>query len=96
VLWLITSSAVRPSQIESLARAVAAAWRWRCEDSARRRAAFRSRAKFVDAVVADLKAAGGKSIVVAGDQQARRRPPACHQMNLRSAMWAKTVVYAEP
>ncbi|HJQ33649.1 MAG TPA: TAT-variant-translocated molybdopterin oxidoreductase [Pyrinomonadaceae bacterium] len=53
-------------------------------------------ADFVNAVVADLKSAGGACIVIAGDEQPAEIHALAHRMNAALGAVGKTVNYVEP
>jgi len=82
---------LKPSEIESLARAVAAKLGVQTGGSA-----DTAHTAWVDAVVKDLRANSGSSIVVAGEYQ----PPAvhaiAHAINIALGNTGKTVFYTDP
>jgi molybdopterin-containing oxidoreductase family iron-sulfur binding subunit len=85
--------ALKPSQFEPLVRAIANGLGVAAGTGA---PPSDEAAKFVDAVVADLKAHAGASLVIAGDEQSPAVHALAHQMNAALANVGKTVSYFEP
>jgi len=85
--------AVRPSQLDAVARAIAAG-----VGAAGAGAASVSgpHAQFVEAVAADLRAHAGASIVIAGDEQSPALHALAHAMNQALGNVGKTVSFVEP
>jgi MoCo/4Fe-4S cofactor protein with predicted Tat translocation signal len=84
---------VRPSQMEQVVRAVAAGL-----GVAGAGNAFlpEEQGRFVGAVVEDLKAHAGRSVVIAGDEQPPLVHALAHAMNAALGNNGKTVTYLEP
>jgi molybdopterin-containing oxidoreductase family iron-sulfur binding subunit len=80
--------AVRPSRVAAVARAI--------ERRLAGEAVESEHAKFVDAVAADLAAAKGRSVVIAGDFQPPHVHALAHALNSRLGNVGKTVFYTDP
>jgi MoCo/4Fe-4S cofactor protein with predicted Tat translocation signal len=85
----------KPSEIEAIARAVAAAVRAGSGGAGRARGTERY-GKWIDAVAKDLLAHRGRSLVVAGDHQPPPVHALAHVMNDTLANAGATVVYTDP
>jgi molybdopterin-containing oxidoreductase family iron-sulfur binding subunit len=85
--------ALRPSEIEALSAAVAARLGVGVKSDA---SLGERRAKWADAVAADLKQSAGASIVIAGDEQPPVVHALAHAMNQALGNVGKTVVYTDP
>ena len=87
---------LRPSEIETIARAAGGGARRAAGVTASSRSRVRARQRWVAAVAKDLQAHRGSSLVVAGDGQ----PPAvhalAHAMNAALGNAGRTVVYTDP
>src|SRR5437763_1708462 len=85
--------AVRPSEFNAVVSAIAAG----VGAAASSPLTFAgAAAQFVEAVVADLKAHAGSSIVIAGDEQGPEIHALAHQMNAALGNTGKTVNFFEP
>ncbi len=84
--------AVRPSQFDAVVRAIAAG----VGVPGLPPADAGPHRQFVDAVVADLKAHGGASVVVAGEEQSPAVHALAHAMNQALAGVGKTVTFIDP
>jgi molybdopterin-containing oxidoreductase family iron-sulfur binding subunit len=84
--------ALRPSEVEAFARAVAAG----LGVGVQTEAGVGSQAQWVDAVVHDLKANAGACLVVAGEQQPASVHVLAHAMNHALGNVGKTVVHTDP
>jgi MoCo/4Fe-4S cofactor protein with predicted Tat translocation signal len=82
--------ALKPSQVEAFARAVAAGLGLGVE------AAAPEHAGWIEALVADLKKHVGESLVIAGEEQPASVHLLAHAMNQALGNVGKTVVYTEP
>jgi MoCo/4Fe-4S cofactor protein with predicted Tat translocation signal len=83
--------AVRPSEFAGVAGAIAAG-----VGAGGTATVSAPAAAFVNAVVADLKAAGGACLVIAGDEQPAEIHALAHRMNAALGAVGKTVNYVEP
>jgi molybdopterin-containing oxidoreductase family iron-sulfur binding subunit len=83
---------IRPSEMETFARAVAAA----LGTGVAAPALAGEQSKWANAVAEDLKASGGRSIVIAGDEQSPAVHALAHAMNAALQNVGKTVFYTDP
>jgi molybdopterin-containing oxidoreductase family iron-sulfur binding subunit len=83
--------AVKPSQMPEIARAIAAAL-----GVAGATSTYTENAQWIQAMARDLKANGGKSLVVAGDNQSPMVHALAHAMNQTLGAVGTTVTYVEP
>jgi molybdopterin-containing oxidoreductase family iron-sulfur binding subunit len=83
--------AVKPSQMPEIARAIAAAL-----GVAGATSTYTENAQWIQAMARDLKANGGKSLVVAGDNQSPMVHALAHAMNQMLGAVGTTVTYVEP
>lgn len=83
--------AVKPSQMPEIAKAIAAAL-----GIAGATSTYTENAQWIQAAARDLKANGGKSIVVAGDNQPPLVHAIAHAINQTLGNVGKTVTYVEP
>ncbi|HEX7174079.1 MAG TPA: TAT-variant-translocated molybdopterin oxidoreductase, partial [Pyrinomonadaceae bacterium] len=89
--------AVRPSQVEQIAARIAAGLGAPSPAGANLDAGLSDeQRRFIDAVVADLGAHRGRSIVIAGDEQSARLHALAHVINGALEGVGQTVVYTEP
>ncbi len=84
--------ALKPSEVEALARAVAAG----LGVAVRAEADAAAHASWISAVVADLEKHAGASLVLAGEEQPAAVHALAHAMNHALGNVGKTVVYTEP
>jgi molybdopterin-containing oxidoreductase family iron-sulfur binding subunit len=84
--------AVRPSDVSKIASSIAS----RLLPGAQQNAAADERARWVEALVADLKNNGGRSIVIAGDSQPPELHALAHAMNAALGNVGSTVSYTDP
>lgn len=84
--------AVRASEIPGIARAIAAG----AGAGVAAPAAAGAHAAWIAALVADLKASGGRSIVLAGEQQPPEVHAIAHAINAALGNVGRTVLYIEP
>ncbi len=84
---------VRPSQIETIARALA---RKLGIDSPGLEVSDAAQVQFVDEIAKDLQAHGGASLVVAGDSQPAIVHAIAHAINEKLGNAGKTVTYIDP
>jgi molybdopterin-containing oxidoreductase family iron-sulfur binding subunit len=87
-------AAVRPSEMETFARAIAAGIG--VGGAAGVSGLKPEHARFVETVAADLKEHGGRSIVIAGDEQPPMIHALAHAMNAALGNVGKTVLYTDP
>ena len=86
--------ALRPSEMEAFARAVAAGLGARTGDAGIQAPA--AHAAWISAVIKDLQAHKGKSIVIAGDEQPPIIHALAHAMNDALGNVGATVIYTDP
>ncbi|HEX5708851.1 MAG TPA: TAT-variant-translocated molybdopterin oxidoreductase [Pyrinomonadaceae bacterium] len=87
---------VRPGEMEQLARALAAGSGVTQTAGGVGLGLAPEQTKFIEAVVADLKAHAGRSIVIAGDEQPAFVHALAHAMNSALGNVGQTVVYTAP
>ncbi|HEY0080605.1 MAG TPA: TAT-variant-translocated molybdopterin oxidoreductase [Pyrinomonadaceae bacterium] len=85
--------AIRPSEMEAFARAVAAALGAPGGASA---TTTSEQARWIDSVARDLRSSAGRSIVIAGDEQSPLTHALAHSMNQALGNVGKTVFYTDP
>jgi MoCo/4Fe-4S cofactor protein with predicted Tat translocation signal len=91
--------AVRPSEIENVARAIAAALGGAgvtVKMDASGAGSYTAHANWITAVARDLQQNAGKCIVIAGDEQPASVHALVHAMNEALGNVGKTIVYTEP
>jgi molybdopterin-containing oxidoreductase family iron-sulfur binding subunit len=87
---------VRPSELEPLARAIAVGCGVTALAGGVGMGLSPERTKWIEAVVADLKGHGGRSIVIAGEEQSPSMHALAHAMNQALGNVGQTVNYFEP
>src|SRR2546423_329080 len=85
--------ALRPSEIENFVRAVAAGVG---ANTGSNQVSVGSHAKWITALVNDLKQSAGKSIVIVGDEQPAVIHALAHAMNAALGNVGKTISYTDP
>ena len=86
--------ALRPSEIEGFARAVASALS--ANTGGNNSSSYTQHGEWISAVARDLQENRGKSIVIAGDEQSPAVHALAHAMNAALGNVGMTVVYTDP